>query len=377
MTTTSDSSHSNAGDKTPRNRRYLPQLPASSCFSLLTGLLLLLAFCFLPWFDTYASCSVYTTSRYYTCEGGGAELQPAEPATGLLLASRGVSTRSITLSYPSKYDFYLPTHFPLVHPEQFHFPFLWLPFASSLVWLLLPCVRWTRKEKLTRRDVQVSLLVQLISLLVVLAFLILAFSAFPLAKAFISQMHLPDDLEQIEFSTHPTAGAFLVLLMEVAGSILYWWAYVEEKQPKPERFVCRLAHLEERERRGRVIKSSYSTFPLGIIVRPERGIRNTSLVCPRCHEELRFSVKSKPRLWWYRLGVMAMVVAIMELPFWLAGPTLSQNLEPVFTGLLVCGGCAFVVLLLFIGRKGIAVTPSKEHTIAATAFDGRGQKQGS
>lgn len=365
---------SGLGQRALERHGLLFHLSACSSFSLLTGLLLLLIFCFFPWFDTHVGCKHQEQHTSFDC-GGGAELDPAVSATGLLLASRGVRTEAISAIYDPHYSVSAPSHIPLAQAEQFRFPLLWLPGASSLLLLLLPGLRMTKKTLLMRAGFWTSLLALLGSAGVILYFLISAFSAFPQAKAFLIQKFQDEvtTYQQPELSTYPTLWVFLALLIVLIGGVLYLWAWLEERQAQQERFLCRLGHSEGRERRGGLVLHNYTTTLLGSITRPARGMNKITITCPQCHEELTFCMRSIPRLWWYRLRVLATAGVLAELPIFWVGQAEIYDLQIIPLLVFLMGAClasAIWLLLRDIGSNGLTIGFSRKgHTIISSPLE--------
>lgn len=329
----------------------IPQMHLSNLFSILTGLLLLLTFSFLPWFAISISCNNACNSS-----DASVKLHPDAPS-GLTLARDGVVIAPITFLSEATL---VPTTVDSIQQDQFRLPLLWILPGMSFLLLLLPLVALFESLKLALVRAGVTLLAFCVSLFIELFYLANTFLAFPLTKnALALDPAASTDLGTITLSTFPIIGFWLALLLTLVGGTFTLGA-----ARWPQRTLMRrLAHLEYMTGRGRYRTYMYSFFPFSV-TRPERGAIRTFITCPRCGKVLTLHAASHQRTWLYRsLVALALIASTLLTIFFIQQASLdvgSVGVDPAGHVFLVflCG-CLAVCLLCFLIRvDGINIAQS-------------------
>jgi len=299
---------------TPPNKQP-SSISYSSLFCLLTGVLLLLAFCFLPWLTTIVGCDG-------SCDGA-ALLQPANP-TGLTLATGGVTTHEVAVRYIPFFASYgsnmVSLHTPPLPESQLSLPLLWIFPIVSLLILLIPFTpllrRGSRRPQGNFRDhiLRVALPIAVLVELFYIASLSSAFSATSDALAHAT-IAAPDgeEVPPLTLFTLPGLGFWFALLITLLGGMYILWARREERRANLAPMYS-LRHVDSVTKVGyRSYLTTYRLHPLNNITRPQRGTGKTPLICPFCRSSFTLHVRSKRTLWLYRSLLAAGMIAFLLL----------------------------------------------------------------
>jgi hypothetical protein len=339
----------------------IPQVHPSSLFSILTGLLLLLTFCFLPWFASSISCNL-------VCDPTNAsvELSPDAPP-GLTVAGAGVAIAHLTflaeptLSEPTP----VPTTIAPIPQDQFRLPLLWILPGMSFLLLLLPLVSLFKRRKFARVRAGVTLLAFCVSLFIELFYLVSTFSAFPLTKNALNHAASLSG-GTITLSTFPVLGYWLALLLTLVGGTFTLWAALERRSQQ-RTLTRRLAHLEHTFATGGYRSYIYRTFPFRV-TRPERGAINTVHTCPLCGKTLTLHTASEQRNWLYRsliaIGLIASLLLIQQSVLEIVSGSGDSGGYTLLMVLCVPLAIYLLIFLFVVDRINLAQSPfARAHRI--------------
>jgi len=279
----------------------------SSLFGFLTGVLQLLAFCFLPWLTTQVDCPAF-------CDGA-ARLQPPNP-TGLTLAAGTVTTHEVVArinTFGASPPNMVSLHIPPLPESQLSLPFLWIFPIVSLLMLL---ISFTNLLSRGSRGLQGNVRNLLLGGALLMAVLVELFYMGSLSSAFFGtsdalahmSFEAPDgSTNTLTLSTLPALGFWYTLLITLMGGAFILWDWWEER---PANRMYSLWHLESVSRWGNSIRRTYLISPL-TITRPRRGTSKTPLICPFCHQSYTLRVRNKQTLWLYRSLLTAGLIAFL------------------------------------------------------------------
>lgn len=317
----------------------------SSLFGFLISVLLLFAFCFLPWLSTIVNCNTGDC-------GGAALLQPANP-TGLMLAAGDITTHEVVAHYDLGPGYQpnniINLHIPPLPESQVSLPFLWIFPVVSLLMMLISLTNLLRRSSRDPQENVTNLLLLgtlLITVLFDLFYMGSLSSAFSTTSDALAHMTFQTPYNPpitLILSTIPDRGFWVAVLILLIGSGFFLSAWWEER---PGRLMYSLGHLESVFRLGTFTRLTYRLFPLNI-TRPRRGISKTPLVCPVCHKSFTLRVLSKPTHWLYR----SLWIAGLTAFFFLAPPS-EFVYDIFFTDVLFV---SITIFLCFIAMDGIGL----------------------